>query len=360
MLGLAGVYAVTSAKILLLVIAVTHLEMLEQLLPFVRFDGYFILSDLVGVPDLFARIAPVVRSSLLRRHGDPRVATLRRPARIVITAWVLTVVPLLTFILGYLILFLPSVNRALWHSATQAAHLAAMALTGHQYAASAADAVGALLAVVSIAGSLYVAAGLLRRAVYFGVRWSAAGQRAASWRSSPGSPARGRSRSSGWFRESSVTGDRRPPAARDSRRPSIARGTRQRPLSPAAAPAAAGLVPLPRGAPDKRGPERLEGRGTRGLFPALRGSEVRSARGDTRPQFPARRGGACRRPASTKERPDCAVAGVRNARCISYNCDGTAALTPLSGSRLPRSAGLSVILLPCGGGVRMAGAPFPS
>jgi putative peptide zinc metalloprotease protein len=39
MLALAGIYAATSDQVLLLVIAVTHLEMLEQLLPFVRFDG---------------------------------------------------------------------------------------------------------------------------------------------------------------------------------------------------------------------------------------------------------------------------------------------------------------------------------
>jgi putative peptide zinc metalloprotease protein len=172
-LGLAGVYTATNAKILLLVIALTHLEMLEQLLPFVRFDGYFILSDLVGVPDLFARIAPVVRSSLLRKHGDPRVATLRRPARIVITAWVLTVIPLLLLTLGYLILFLPAANRALWHSASQAGHLAATALSGHQYAASAASAVGAALAVVPIVGTLYITVGLFRSAVSLGARWSA-------------------------------------------------------------------------------------------------------------------------------------------------------------------------------------------
>ena len=43
-LALAGVYAATRRRVLLLVIAVTHLEMLEQLLPFVRFDGYFMLS----------------------------------------------------------------------------------------------------------------------------------------------------------------------------------------------------------------------------------------------------------------------------------------------------------------------------
>ena len=71
MLALAGIYAVTSAQVLLLVIAITHLEMLEQLLPFVRFDGYFILSDLVGVPDLFARVAPILRA---RCQGPPRPA----------------------------------------------------------------------------------------------------------------------------------------------------------------------------------------------------------------------------------------------------------------------------------------------
>ena len=69
MLALAGIYAVTSAEVLLLVIAVTHLEMLEQLLPFVRFDGYFILSDLVGVPDLFARVVPILRSAVARGNG---------------------------------------------------------------------------------------------------------------------------------------------------------------------------------------------------------------------------------------------------------------------------------------------------
>jgi putative peptide zinc metalloprotease protein len=173
MLGLAGVYAATSAKILLLVIALTHVEMLEQLLPFVRFDGYFILSDLVGVPDLFARIAPVVRGCVSRGDRDPRAATLRRTARIVITAWVFTVIPLLAVTLGFLLLFLPSANRALWHSASQAGHLAAAALTAHRYAVSAVDALGAVLAVVSIAGMLYVTAGLLRRAVSLGARWSA-------------------------------------------------------------------------------------------------------------------------------------------------------------------------------------------
>jgi putative peptide zinc metalloprotease protein len=177
MLVLAAFYVATSSEVLLLVIAITHLEMLEQLLPFVRFDGYFILSDIVGVPDLFARVAPVLRSCLSRWQPDSRATGLRRSARIVITAWVLCVVPLLTLMLGYLLLYLPEVNRALWQSASHAARLAAGAFTGHRYAASAADGIGVALALASIAGSLYVATGLARRAFAIGRRWSAGNPR---------------------------------------------------------------------------------------------------------------------------------------------------------------------------------------
>jgi putative peptide zinc metalloprotease protein len=172
-LALAGIYEATSSEILLLVIAVTHLEMLEQLLPFIRFDGYFILSDIVGVPDLFARVAPVVKSALPRGGEDPRVVGLRPRARVVITSWVLSVIPLLSVMLGYFLLRLPEVNRALWRSATQQAHLMSTALAGHRFAAAAIDAISIALAAMSIAGSIYVVTGLARRAFTLGVRWSA-------------------------------------------------------------------------------------------------------------------------------------------------------------------------------------------
>ena len=173
MLALAGLYAATADQLLLLVIAVTHLEMLEQLLPFVRFDGYFILSDLAGVPDLFARVAPVLKSALPGGRRDPRVTGLRRRARIVVTGWVLCVIPLLTLIMGYLLLHLPAVNRALWRSASLQARLVTAAAAEHRYAVAAAAAIGAALVALSLAGSLYLATGLARRVVAAGRHWSA-------------------------------------------------------------------------------------------------------------------------------------------------------------------------------------------
>jgi putative peptide zinc metalloprotease protein len=173
MLALAGIYGATSAEILLVVIAVTHLEMLQQLLPFVRFDGYFILSDLTGVPDLFARVAPILRSVISRDRRDPRVTGLRRGTRIVVTGWVLCVIPWLIFMLGSLVLRLPQTDRALWRSASQQAHLMAGAAAGHRYALAALDAIGVALVALSLAGSLYIVIRLARQVATAGLRWSA-------------------------------------------------------------------------------------------------------------------------------------------------------------------------------------------
>jgi putative peptide zinc metalloprotease protein len=173
MLALAGIYVATSSQVLLLVIAVTHLEMLEQLPPFVRFDGYYILSDLVGVPDLFARVAPIVKSALSGGRGDPRVAGLRRRARIVVTGWVMCIIPLLLFTMGYLLLHLPGVDRALWRSASLQARLMTAAVGGHHYPLAAVDAIGVVLVALPGAGGLYIVIGLARRVAALGRRWSA-------------------------------------------------------------------------------------------------------------------------------------------------------------------------------------------
>ena len=55
---LGAIYEITGYAPLILAVATTTILMLEQLLPFVRFDGYWIVSDMAGVPDLFPRLVP--------------------------------------------------------------------------------------------------------------------------------------------------------------------------------------------------------------------------------------------------------------------------------------------------------------
>ncbi len=75
----------------LLVLAVAQqITAALQLLPVVRFDGYYLLSDLAGVPDLYARMGPTLRSFLPRRWRpvSARGSGLRPRARVLVVTWV--------------------------------------------------------------------------------------------------------------------------------------------------------------------------------------------------------------------------------------------------------------------------------
>jgi putative peptide zinc metalloprotease protein len=173
-LALAGVYAATGSEVLLLAIAAIHLQMLEQLLPFARFDGYWILSDLIGVPDLFARVTPILKNALTRgKHPDPRINGMRRGARAAVTAWVLCLIPVLGFGCGYLLLHLPAIDRALWHATVAQARAMTAAAGGGHYAAAAVAAISLVLATVTGAGSLYLLTAVIRRAATAAIRTTA-------------------------------------------------------------------------------------------------------------------------------------------------------------------------------------------
>ena len=85
-LVLAAGHAATGSGVLLLTALVLQVQMLQQLIPVVRFDGYYVLSDLAGVPDLFARVGPVLRSLRPGHPDDPRVSELRPRSRRFVTA----------------------------------------------------------------------------------------------------------------------------------------------------------------------------------------------------------------------------------------------------------------------------------
>ncbi len=91
--GLVAAWLLTSWSPLLLGVVIQVVLMLRQLAPVIRADGYHILADLTGVPDLFAHIKPTLLGLLPWRWRT--ASPLRRRARLAVTAWVLLVVPLL-------------------------------------------------------------------------------------------------------------------------------------------------------------------------------------------------------------------------------------------------------------------------
>ncbi|QNN52290.1 hypothetical protein [Nocardioides mesophilus] len=112
--AIAGVWWASGYDALLLVVATQILQMVRQLTPLVRFDGYHVLADVTGVPDLYHRIKPTLLGALPWRWGDPEARLLKPWARTVVTVWVLVVVPLLLFTLAMLVLAMPRVLATAW------------------------------------------------------------------------------------------------------------------------------------------------------------------------------------------------------------------------------------------------------
>jgi putative peptide zinc metalloprotease protein len=113
----AGVYALTSFEPLLLVVLIQNFAIMQQLLPLLRLDGYYIISDLTGVPDMLSRIRPVLTSLLPGREPSDRVTELKPWVRVAVTGYVCTVVPVLLLSLVLMVAHAPRAFATAYDSA---------------------------------------------------------------------------------------------------------------------------------------------------------------------------------------------------------------------------------------------------
>lgn len=160
-------YVNSGSQWVLVTIVFLHFETATQFLPMVRLDGYYILSDLIGVPDLFSRMGPVLISMIPGRPTHPRVLELKRWVRYTITLWVLIVVPwLLYWVVGF-VMVAPRVLPAVLHRVGELGHtVAALATTGH-LAATAVGVIQIFLLLLPWSGGLL----LLGMIVHDPLRW---------------------------------------------------------------------------------------------------------------------------------------------------------------------------------------------
>lgn len=114
--GALAVWFLTGWDALLLVVGLQVLQMLRQLTPVIRADGYHILADITGVPDLFAHLGPTIRSLWPGnwRRRDSR--SLKRWARVVVLLWVALIVPSLVFALVSGAVMMPRLAATAWDS----------------------------------------------------------------------------------------------------------------------------------------------------------------------------------------------------------------------------------------------------
>jgi putative peptide zinc metalloprotease protein len=162
-LVLAAAYALTGFEPLLLAVASQHLIVLDQFLPWVRLDGYYVVADLIGVSDLFSRIRPILRSLVPGPRSGPRVTELKPWARAAVTIWVLSTVALMATMAVVVILHAPAYFDRIWASIFVQGHAIGHAVATGDVLAALAALLGNLFLVLSPVGLALVYALLCRR-----------------------------------------------------------------------------------------------------------------------------------------------------------------------------------------------------
>jgi putative peptide zinc metalloprotease protein len=161
----AGAYFVTGFEPLLLIIPLQHAEILHQFLPVVRLDGYYIISDLAGVPDMFQRIGATLRSLLPWRRPEPAIADLKRWVRVAVSAYVLTIVPLLLFVLVITVINMPRVLATSWDSGALEYQKTQQAVEGGSWLSAVAGSIQLAVLVLIPAGLILTLVQLGRKVV---------------------------------------------------------------------------------------------------------------------------------------------------------------------------------------------------
>lgn len=95
MIGLFVAYRITGFELLVVAILLVGVNMLREFTPFMRFDGYYLMADLIGVHEPLSLLKPFVLDHLPWRRGRRTLAGLSGGSTVVLAAYFLVVVAFL-------------------------------------------------------------------------------------------------------------------------------------------------------------------------------------------------------------------------------------------------------------------------
>ncbi|HVV75266.1 MAG TPA: hypothetical protein VHC43_04455 [Mycobacteriales bacterium] len=168
---ITAVWLAVRVDALLLAVALQLLLMVKQLSPVIRADGYHILADATGVPDLFAHLGPTLRRLVPGAKRCPSALTGK--ARALVTVWVLVMVPVLLSLMAGAVLLLPRLATSAWDSGRAISQAIPQAAGHGQILSVGADLLRLVALVLPVLGSALIAQRLLRALWAKARAWSA-------------------------------------------------------------------------------------------------------------------------------------------------------------------------------------------
>jgi outer membrane lipoprotein-sorting protein len=121
---------------LLFPVLLIDLAIIEQFIPFARFDGYWLLCDLTGIPDFFSQALPFLRTLLPGKFGTTldaisgdghrdKLPDMKTWVKAAFATYIVVTIPLLFYLFVRMIISLPKVISQMWtglHLQTQLLH----------------------------------------------------------------------------------------------------------------------------------------------------------------------------------------------------------------------------------------------
>jgi putative peptide zinc metalloprotease protein len=169
-LGAVALYAVTGQEVLLLLVLLINVGMIDNLLPFVRFDGYWALTDLTGIPDFFSQTRAFLRS--LRHRPGVALPPLKPWAKVAFGTYLIVTIPALAVLTYFLFRSLPWTLTTTWDSMRQQIDAFSAAWANADLKNSAIAAGQILLLTLPLMGIAYLLYSLIWRPIRALWRWA--------------------------------------------------------------------------------------------------------------------------------------------------------------------------------------------
>jgi putative peptide zinc metalloprotease protein len=171
-LAIMGIYLLTGQEFVLLMVLMINLEIIHQLLPFLRLDGYWTLADITGVPDFFSQMTAFVRSALpITGWKGRKLPELKPWAKVVFAVYTLTTIPLLVFLLTMMVRGVPRVLATAWDSFGQQLQAFTTAQANGDVLVGIGSLLQAFLLLIPTVGVIYTLFSLGRRLTVVVWRW---------------------------------------------------------------------------------------------------------------------------------------------------------------------------------------------
>ena len=171
-LAILGVYALTGHEFLLLMILMINLEIIHQLVPFLRLDGYWTLADITGVPDFFSQMAAFVRTVVpIQAWQGRKLPPLKWWAKVVFAVYTLLTIPLLIMLLVLMVRGAPRVLATAWDALGQQAQAFGEAQGRGDVLVLIGSVLQALLLIIPTAGLAYTLFAFGRRFCLIVWKW---------------------------------------------------------------------------------------------------------------------------------------------------------------------------------------------